>query len=70
MYYCHYPQFVIFAATGEQQWCFSQVKGTADDDIAEGWFCVSFIAGQFSVNFIAAKFDWVGILACMQDRHF
>jgi len=26
----------LYSATGDQQWCFSQVKGTVDDDIAEG----------------------------------
>lgn len=28
--------FVFFAGNGDIQWCFSQVKGTLDDDVTEG----------------------------------
>jgi len=26
----------VFTGTGEQQWYFSQVKGTAEDDVVDG----------------------------------
>lgn len=37
------PVMSDFAGNGDIQWCFSQVKGTLDDDVSEGeyyWRCV------------------------------
>jgi serine/threonine-protein phosphatase 2A regulatory subunit B len=38
-----------FAGNGEIQWCFSQVKGTLDDDVTEGKF-LSHICDVFTLN--------------------
>ena len=30
------PELYLFAGNSDIQWCFSQVKGTLDDDVTEG----------------------------------
>lgn len=30
--------FVFVANSGDLQWCFSQVKGTVEEDVTEGYF--------------------------------
>lgn len=50
--------FISAGPGGDMQWCFSQVKGAIDDDVAEG------MSSAKNIVFISVKKGWKSVGGC------